>query len=195
MQLDMFGQEVSAEWGGALGGVAVAPAVPRVGEVIRVDTAPEVLAPAVVVELLVSPASGRTVGAGCSWAALCQDVERLLACDHWDYDLTDVAFVATCVARGVLYRFGSPGGRAWRFIENVSLSVEDWLADEGVRFAQEHEGKRHRFSDEDLRAHWRCVLIQRARVQDCWEIYRAETAGEGEGFTTKDTKEEEGRVV
>lgn len=161
MQLDMFGNPegatVTCEWGQATVAVLEAP-----------GACLEPPVPPVVSALLASPA--RPQGPGLSWRALCQDVDRLLAVDRWSYDLKDVAFVAECVRLGVLYRFGSPGGRAWRFIEDTSLGLADWLADEGVRFAQEYQGARHRFSDEELTAHWRCVLIQRARVQDCWDL-------------------------
>ena len=116
--------------------------------------------------------------------ALCQDTDRLAGVSVYTYDVAVEAFVAYCVGRGVLYQFARPGGRAWAYLRDWSLTVEDWLADEGVRHAQEHLGKRHRYTDEALRGHWDCVLIQRGKLQDCWELWAV-----GSGQLTVDSEE------
>ncbi len=85
------------------------------------------------------------------------------------YDLDCETFRAFAERRGVLYQFARPGARAWAYLRDLTLSERDWLSDEAVRYAQEHEGKRHRYSDDQMRSHWGVVEIQRRKIQTCWE--------------------------
>ena len=104
---------------------------------------------------------------------LCQGVAELLAITSYTYDLGDEAFREYCRHRGVLYVAGRAGGRMWAYFMNYGLSLDDWLNDEGVRYAQECEGERHRYSDEAMVAHWRTVEIGRGKLEDVWRIWKA----------------------
>ena len=92
-------------------------------------------------------------------------------CSSGGYDLGDAGFVAHAVRLGGLYQFVRPGSARWVYLVDCSLGVEDWLGDVGVRFAQEHEGKRHRYEDDPLRAQWEAVLVQRVKLQRCWDDF------------------------
>lgn len=106
--------------------------------------------------------------------ALCQDIDQLLSIEEYTYDLGNAAFLEYCINRGVLYVAGRPGSRMWEYFRDTALGLDDWLSDETVRYAQEYEGSRHRYADEDMRAHWRSVLIGRGKLQDCWDLWSGE---------------------
>lgn len=110
-------------------------------------------------------------GRACVPRALCQDVSVLMGIDSYSYDLGDEGFQAYCLARGVLYVAGRPGSRLWAYFLNTALDLGYWLADEGVRFAQEVGGSRHRYSDAQMESQWRCVLIGRGKLEDAWGLY------------------------
>jgi hypothetical protein len=103
--------------------------------------------------------------------ALCQEVDLLPMIDEYDYDLTDIAFLDYCRSRGVLHLAGAPSSRRWDYFADYSKSKNDYLADENFWFAQEFKGKRHRYTEKELNSSWEIVVLGRAKLQDCWELY------------------------
>ena len=106
-----------------------------------------------------------------SSVCLCQDVELLALVYEYDYDLSDSNFRRYCERRGVLYVAGVPDSRYWDYFFDHSKSSQDFISDERLRFAEEVDGKRHRFSDSEIHGLWKIVLLGRAKLQDCWEMY------------------------
>lgn len=104
--------------------------------------------------------------------ALCQEVELLSMVDEFDYDLTDSAFLEYSRYRGVLHLAGASDSRRWKYFADYYKTKEEYLADEEFWFAQEFEGKRHRYTDQELSSKWEIILLGRAKLQDCWELYR-----------------------
>ena len=103
--------------------------------------------------------------------ALCQDTDLLILVSEYDYDLTDTHFQRYCEARGVLYVAGEPGSRRWEFFRHYTKSKTEYLKDPYFQFAQEHNGKRYRYTDDEMETGWRIVVIGRGKLQDCWELY------------------------
>lgn len=103
--------------------------------------------------------------------ALCQEVDLLPMIDEYDYDLSDSAFLNYCQSRGVLHLAGTPSSRRWEYFADYTKSKNDYLADEIFWFAQEFEGKRHRYSEKELNSNWEIVALGRGKLQDCWELY------------------------
>ena len=52
----------------------------------------------------------------------------------------------------------------------------DYLADPWFHFAQEFDGKRYRYTNEEMETGWKIVLLGRAKLQDCWELYSRESS-------------------
>lgn len=105
--------------------------------------------------------------------ALRQDIDKLMEVEGYVYNLDNDAFRDYCLQRGTLYVCGKPGGRYWEYFRDCSLKLDDFLSDRGVRFAQEHNGKRHEYTPEQLRSQWVCVRIGRGKLQDTWEIWNS----------------------
>ena len=87
------------------------------------------------------------------------------------YNLDDEAFRGYCLQRGTLYVCGKPGARYWEYFRDFSLTLDDYLTDREMSFAQEHQGKRHEYTQDQLRAQWTCVRVGRGKLQDTWEIW------------------------
>jgi hypothetical protein len=121
---------------------------------------------------------GRSLDEGVASVALEQDLVKLRGISAYSYDLEDPGFQDYAVKRGVLYVAGRPGSRMWDYFRDPSLGLDDWLADERVRFAQAVEGKRHRYTDEALRSQWVAVEIGRGKLEDCWGIWKRVDSGQ-----------------
>jgi len=103
--------------------------------------------------------------------ALCQEGEFLVLVKDLDYDLSDAGFQAYCLARGVIHVAGEPGSKTWRFFEVHSKAQDEFLADPDLQQAQEHEGRRYRFTPSEMAVNWQIIELGRAKLQDCWELY------------------------
>lgn len=109
-------------------------------------------------------------------STLCQDLALLIMVSEYDYRLSDAGFVDYCAKRGVLHVAGEPGSRRWGFMANYQKSKSDYLDDDPYFwFAEEVDGKRYRFTDEQMETGWRIITLGRAKLQDCWELYCRES--------------------
>ncbi len=105
-------------------------------------------------------------------AALCQEIELLSMVNEYDYDLADKEFQEYCAARGVLHVAGEPGSARWKYLASPwSTTKDSYFSDSYFQFAEEVKGKRHRYTNEEMAIGWKIILLGRARLQDCWEIY------------------------
>jgi len=102
---------------------------------------------------------------------LCQETEFLVVVNRYDYDLSDPKFQHYCEERGVLYVASEPKTRRWDFFHHHDKSKKEFQEDPYFQFAEAHEGRRYRYTDEEMETHWRIILIGRAKLQDCWELY------------------------
>lgn len=103
--------------------------------------------------------------------ARCQDIDLLLHVSAHCYDLDDLKFREYARIRGVMHVAGLEGSRQWDFFRDTHLPFEDYERDPDLRLAIEWEGARRRFTDADMRTLWKTVLIGRAALQDCWELF------------------------
>lgn len=103
---------------------------------------------------------------------LCHRIEFLWMVTEYDYDLADPAFRQYCVDRGTACG-AALGSRRWDFFERHDLSKHDYLVDPYFQNANEHEGKRHRYTKDEMESGWKVIQLGRAVLQDAWEIYRS----------------------
>lgn len=109
-------------------------------------------------------------------SALCQEIDLLIMVDEYDYDLSNKTFQGYCSARGILHVTGEPGSRRWEYMADYAKTKRDYLADPWFQFAQEFDGKRYRYTNEEMETCWKIVRLGRAKLQDCWELYSQETS-------------------
>ena len=107
---------------------------------------------------------------------LCQGVDLLIMVDEYDYDLSDKMFQSYCSARGILHVAGEPGSRRWLYLADYRKTKSDYLTDPYFQFAEEVNGKRYRYTNEEMETGWKIMLLGRANLQDCWELYSRESS-------------------
>jgi hypothetical protein len=113
---------------------------------------------------------------------LCQDLDVLLRITQYDFDLSDPEFHRYAEQRGVLYVAGREGSPRWRFTGDFTQGRGQFLTDSCFRFAQEYpvgSGVRHMYTPDEVAFHWKVMCIARAKLQDAWEIYKAENQPKG----------------
>jgi hypothetical protein len=103
--------------------------------------------------------------------ALCLEVDLLIMVRDYDYDLSSKKFQDYCAARGILHVAGEPGSRRWKYMADYRKTKSAYFSDPYFQYAEEVDGKRHRFTDDEMETGWRVVLLGRAKLQDCWELY------------------------
>jgi hypothetical protein len=103
--------------------------------------------------------------------ALCQDTDLLLLVSEYDYDLSRPDFQAYCRSRGILYMAGTPGTTRWEYSEHYGTTKAEFLDNPYFQYAQEVNGQRHRFTQDDMETQWRITCLARAQLQDCWELF------------------------
>jgi hypothetical protein len=109
-----------------------------------------------------------------SASALCQATDLLIMVRDYDYDLSDKKFQDYCATRGILHVAGEPGSRRWKYMADFRKTKSTYLSDSYFRFAVEIDGKRHRFTDDEMETDWKIISLGRAKLQDCWELYSRE---------------------
>ena len=103
--------------------------------------------------------------------ALCQDTDLLLLVSEYDYDLSSPAFQAYCRSRGVLYVAGEPGTTRWEYSEQHGRTKAEYLDNPYFQYAQEVNGRGHKFTKDEMETQWRVICLARAQIQDCWELF------------------------
>jgi hypothetical protein len=104
-------------------------------------------------------------------SALCQENDFLVMIDEYDYDLSDLSFQNYCTERGILHIAGEQNSNRWLFLSDYNKSKTEYLASQYFQYAEKYEGKKYKYSDEEMETGWRIILIDRARLQDCWELF------------------------
>lgn len=105
--------------------------------------------------------------------ALCQDLEFLEVVREFDYCLDNDSFQAFCRTRGVLHIAGVKGGRLWQYMAEHGRTREEYLRESEFRVAQEWHGTRRPYSEAELESGWAILQLGRAKLQDCWELFKA----------------------
>lgn len=107
-------------------------------------------------------------------STLCQEVDLLIMVSEYDYDLSDKTFQTYCSARGILHVAGEPGSRRWKYLTDYRKTKSAYLSDPYFQLSEEVDGKRHRYTDEEMETGWKIMLLGRAKLQDCRELYSRE---------------------
>ncbi len=109
--------------------------------------------------------------------AICQDHQVLLAITEFDFDLTDPGFQAYARSRGVLHGCGIPGSHRWRFTADHAATRDDFMADPCFRSPDPGPitSAVYLYPPEEMETHWRIMRLAKAKLQDCWELYRTHT--------------------
>lgn len=104
-------------------------------------------------------------------AGLCPS-ELLEFVTAFDYDLETPGFVEYCRTRGVVHVIGE--GRRRALMADLQRTKSAFVRDAYFRSAERIDGKKaYRFTDAEMETHWRIVLLGRAALQDCWELFQA----------------------
>jgi hypothetical protein len=104
-------------------------------------------------------------------SGLCQESTFLLMVSEYDYDLSNKTFQAYCSARGVLHVAGELGSRRWKYLADYRKTKSAYFADSYFQLSEEVDGKQHRYTNEEMETSWKIMLLGRAKLQDCWELY------------------------
>lgn len=104
---------------------------------------------------------------------LCQDVEFLEMVREFDYHLEDERFQAYCRARGVIHVAGAKGSRLWQYMLEHWRTREEYSRELQCGPEDLEDGKRRQFTKVDLESYWAVLQLGRAKLQDCWELYRS----------------------
>ena len=106
-----------------------------------------------------------------SEVALCQEIELLVMVDEYDYDLSNENFQSYCASRGILHVAGEQGSRRWEFVANFTKTKQDFFADAYFQYAEEVNGTRYRYTEQEMETAWKITVLGRAKLQDCWELF------------------------
>lgn len=104
-------------------------------------------------------------------SGLCQEVTFLMMVSEYDYDLSDKIYQAYCSARGILHVAGEPGSRRWKYLADYRKTKSAYFANSYFQLSEEVDGKQHRYTNEEIETGWKIMLLGRAKLQDCWELY------------------------
>jgi hypothetical protein len=104
-------------------------------------------------------------------SGLCQENTFLLMVSEYDYDLSNKTFQAYCSARGILHVAGEPGSRRWKYLAGYRKTKSAYFADPYFQLSEEADGKQYRYTNEEMETGWKIMLLGRAKLQDCWELY------------------------
>lgn len=90
----------------------------------------------------------------------------------FDYKLDAPGFEEYCRSRGVAHVIGLDRRRA--LMADHQRTENAFMSDAYFRSAEPDEGRKgYRFSDAEMETQWRIVMLGRAALQDCWELFRA----------------------
>jgi hypothetical protein len=103
--------------------------------------------------------------------ALCQEADLLLLVLDYSFHLDDVDFERYCAQRGVLHVAGEKPSAHWSLMKDHSRTKTDFLSDPHFQHAQGYGGEQYQFSPAEMEIQWNIVLLGKATLQDCWELY------------------------
>jgi len=105
------------------------------------------------------------------WTAGLHDIPSglVMKVSEFDFNLDDDDFQAFLKPRGLLHLGGVPQSPYWQAMNDPTMDKAAFLAVEAFHFAEEHEGKRHRYSDAEMKTHWRIFQFSRVLLQAAWD--------------------------
>jgi len=104
--------------------------------------------------------------------ALCKKNDLLILVKDYDYNLLDKDFQEYCFARGYLHIPGEIGSRRWEYFLKYNKSKSEYMNDHYFQFAQEVNDKCYKYTNKDMELWWKIIELGRAKLQDCWELFR-----------------------
>ena len=109
---------------------------------------------------------------------LCMRYETLCKITEYGYDLSDASFVDYARRRGCLNAAFKEESALHEYVREYRRTLEEFLADNriDITHAQLYKGKRHKYTREEILGSWKIVLVARANLQDCWEVWHMSAA-------------------
>lgn len=131
-----------------------------------------------------------------------QNIDKLEAITEYTFDITDHEFRMFCDNERTLFRAMEHSPEHHQYFADLALTESDWIAEQclPLRFAQEWNGKRHRYSDDEMRSRWACMQISRAVLQDAWNRFLQNerrwyySFNEAHHLTTTDRRSDRGTI-
>lgn len=105
--------------------------------------------------------------------SLCQENELLELVQDYDYDLNNKNFQKYCEERGILHIAGEKDSKRWEFFVNYKKTKDEYFKDPYFQYAEEYNGKSYKYSKDEMEAGWKIIELGRAKLQDCWEIFKS----------------------
>lgn len=104
--------------------------------------------------------------------------ELLCKITNFDFDLGNEGFQKYARSRGCLNTAFRAGSCHRRYVHDHWLTEADYLADNDIEIthAQIYEGKRHEYTESERHGNWQLIVVARAKLQDCWEVYNKTAA-------------------
>ncbi|QFT74028.1 hypothetical protein FIU92_13400 [Ruegeria sp. THAF33] len=96
----------------------------------------------------------------------------LLSVTDFDYDLDDQDFVQFLKDAAQLHICRARSSTYWHLLQTKSVSFEEFGGHPELQFAQEYQGKRHRYSEGEMYGLWRIFLRTRVYLQGAYDSYR-----------------------
>jgi hypothetical protein len=111
--------------------------------------------------------------------ALCQEADLLLLVRDYSFDLADVDFERYCADRGVLYVAGEKNSARWILMNDHSRTKAEFLNDPYFQKSVVEGGEQYQYSPGEMEIHWQIALLGKAKLQDCWELYKGNGLSDG----------------
>jgi hypothetical protein len=107
------------------------------------------------------------------WKTNLHDIkpELVMMVSEFDFNLDDDGFQAFLKPRGLLHLGGVSQSAYWRAMNDPEMDAASFLANEAFHLAQEHECKRHRYSEGEMKTLWRIFQCSRVMFQAAWDAH------------------------
>jgi len=108
-----------------------------------------------------------------NWKVSLHDIKTslVMAVSKFDFDLGNKEFEEFLRGRALLHLAGAPRSHYWRALNQSHTNESTFLSDRNLCYAQKHEGKRHRYSEQEMQTRWRIFQFGRVMLQAAWDVY------------------------
>lgn len=132
-------------------------------------------------------AKARSVAEQTGWkrpapCTILTNTSTLLKITDYDFDMSAAGFEEYAERRGVLSNAGIKGSGRWNVVMDHSWTKERFMSSDVMRDNREAVAKGWAgsggqplsvriFTDEERELSWKVILIAKAHLQDCWEVW------------------------
>lgn len=100
------------------------------------------------------------------------DADLVFSVSHFDFDLSDDAFVDFLKDNFHLHMCRARGSAYWNALNDHNFTKSDFLGSTEFKFAQEYEGKRHKYSEGELLSLWKIFHFTKVFLQGAYDNFK-----------------------